>query len=885
MLVTRDAQGHQTGEVEAAAQVLRCLASVAFLVRIRKGKLEPVFVGTGLAELIGAVGAARFAEGWLEPWIHPEDAAASLPDFASLRAETELVCHLRVRQANGSYRWLQQRCKRFGVGTVDNFQIAGLLTLGDCSYAAQVEQQQQEALVRLATDWHWEQDVHFRYVKVSPEFEAATGLPVSSILGKTRWEIGPERDDSGIDWESHRRGLETHMSFRNFEFLGRHAGSQSDPHGRHPTGLRESGQARFDNEGRFQGYVGVTMLVGDQKRATSAGQVDVTILRSVLDRLQWAVMVLDDKLDSIYQNEKFEEIFGLPYGYPENGTPVREIIHAIAAKGGYGKDGASARAESHIEEIEAFNAHSIELQLTGGGKVILSGSPVLVQNAPTGFILIQSEPAERYEQSDRRSGHLSQLPNSVAETIKEAADRRNTEEPDRRTPEGSDYRKYVEMARQIERHFSAIFYQAPLAMTMVEMAPGHPVLLVSDVWLTQFGLSRSEAVGGGGLAFPFLKLDTDREKLVKVVARHMNFSGGEMEYARADSTVVRWCRCSGRFFSRNDKSYLIVLFEDITDQRQAADAMKEFNSRLERSVSDRTDALQRALNDLGTVIENLHETQDELVRSKKLAALGAMVAGVAHELNTPIGNSLMVATHLSQTSNNMIEAIKTGLRRSMLDEYVADNAVTAGVLVRNLGKAAELVSSFKQVAVDRTSSKRRSFNLAAMVAETVTTLGPSLRKTPYTVEQAVNKEIVLDSFPGPLGQVLTNLINNGIIHAFDGLPTGAIRVEAEMLPTPIADADRNSTTPPDQIVVRVKDNGAGIPPDVLPQIFDPFFTTKRGSGGSGLGLHIVHNMVTRILSGSITVDSELGKGSCFTLILPLTAAAQNDSAQEAGATD
>ncbi len=295
----------------------------------------------------------------------------------------------------------------------------------------------------------------------------------------------------------------------------------------------------------------------------------------------------------------------------------------------------------------------------------------------------------------------------------------------------------------------------------------------------------------------------------------------------------------------------IETLRDITEQRQA-----------EAALNERAEALQKALKDLGEVIENLEQTQDELVRSEKLAALGAMVAGVAHELNTPIGNSLMVASHLVETSRKMKESLKSGLKKSMLDDFLANTDTAGDVLMRNLGKAAELVSSFKQVAVDQTSSQRRTFDLAEMIAEVVTSLGPTIKITPYAIEQKVATDLRMDSFPGPLGQVVTNLINNGIIHGFDGREHGHIHIEAVR-------SDDGS-----QIVLKISDDGKGIPPAVLPRIFDPFFTTKLGQGGSGLGLNIVHNMVFGILGGRITADSVHGEGSCFTLVLPLSAPEQ-----------
>lgn len=293
----------------------------------------------------------------------------------------------------------------------------------------------------------------------------------------------------------------------------------------------------------------------------------------------------------------------------------------------------------------------------------------------------------------------------------------------------------------------------------------------------------------------------------------------------------------------------IETLQDITARRRA-----------EKSLENRSEALEKANAELGQALENLRTTQNELVRSEKLAALGSMVAGVAHELNTPIGNSLMVATHVMEASAKMDEALKTGLRRSTLDNYMADVSQSSDVLVRNLHKAAELISSFKQVAVDQTSSQRRDFKLAEVVSEIAKILGPTIRKTAYTLAQDIAEDICLDSYPGPLGQILTNLINNAILHGFEGRKNGAITLCAE-----------RSGRDGDQVLLRISDDGRGIAEEVLPRIFDPFYTTKLGSGGSGLGLNIVYNIVTGILGGQITVTSEVGKGTCFTISLPLKA--------------
>ncbi len=389
------------------------------------------------------------------------------------------------------------------------------------------------------------------------------------------------------------------------------------------------------------------------------------------------------------------------------------------------------------------------------------------------------------------------------------------------------------------------------------------------VWNPRFLelLDLPEHLGAAGTPFEaFMRYNAERgeygpgdiEEIVK--ARTLRARALEPHLLERERADGRFIEISGIPLPNGS---FISTYTDITERKRSEINLREFNTTLERTVAERTEALQKALKDLGNVIENLEQTQDELVRSEKLAALGSMVAGVAHELNTPIGNSLMVASHLVETSKKMKESLKIGLKKSMLDEFLGNTDTASDVLVRNLSKAAELVSSFKQVAVDQTSSQRRSFNLAGMVAEVITSLGPTIKMTPYVIEQNVPNDIGMDTFPGPLGQVVTNLINNGIIHGFDGREHGHIRIEA-------GKSDDGC-----QVVLKISDDGRGIPPAVLPRIFDPFFTTKLGQGGSGLGLNIVHNMVFGILGGRISANSSPGEGSCFTLVLPLSAPQQD----------
>lgn len=301
---------------------------------------------------------------------------------------------------------------------------------------------------------------------------------------------------------------------------------------------------------------------------------------------------------------------------------------------------------------------------------------------------------------------------------------------------------------------------------------------------------------------------------------------------------------------------------DVTPIRQAESAMRSLNQNLETRVAERTAQLERANAELERTIDTLSLAQDEITRQERFASLGSMVAGVAHELNTPIGNSLVVATTLQHDTAQLVHAVAEGaVRRSTLQEYTERCTLAAAMLVSSLERAAQLVRNFKDVAVDQTSDRRRRFSLASCVSENVQTFVAGARTDHPQVVVDVPTEIELDSYPGALGQVLMNLLENARVHAFADLAAGQVRIAAAMV---------------DSQTVRINfgDNGVGIPAGDLPRIFDPFFTTRLGQGGSGLGLSIVYRLVTQTLGGRIGVSSDSGRGAMFIIDLPLVAPAQ-----------
>jgi signal transduction histidine kinase len=271
-------------------------------------------------------------------------------------------------------------------------------------------------------------------------------------------------------------------------------------------------------------------------------------------------------------------------------------------------------------------------------------------------------------------------------------------------------------------------------------------------------------------------------------------------------------------------------------------------------------------------LEDLREAQQNLIAAEKLAALGGLVAGVAHEVNNPIGISLTVASSFARRCDDFAKEVGLGpLRRSRLEDFLETGRDAASQLVANLQRAGELVQSFKQVAVDRSHADRRQFDLRESTDHIISSLRPVLRKSQLALTVDMPAGITMDSYPGAYGQVLTNLFLNSVIHAFPNGRTGTITVEARQVR--------------DDIDIFVSDDGIGMSEEVQRRALDPFFTTRRNEGGTGLGLHIIFNLVTQQLGGRLTFESRLGWGTRFRITIPCVAPGESPPTQPAAVLD
>ena len=264
--------------------------------------------------------------------------------------------------------------------------------------------------------------------------------------------------------------------------------------------------------------------------------------------------------------------------------------------------------------------------------------------------------------------------------------------------------------------------------------------------------------------------------------------------------------------------------------------------------------LENANKELNISLEILEQAQDQLVQSEKMAALGELVAGVAHEINTPIGVGVTAASFLNTKTSEFQKIYSSGeLKKSELENYFKTVKEISNSISINMERAAALIASFKQVAVDQSTENRRRFNLNEYISEILLSLRPRYKKTSHTIKINCDKNLELNSFPGAFSQILNNMIMNSLIHGFKDMENGIMQIDI--------------TREKDFILFIFQDNGNGMIEEQKEKIFDPFYTTMRGQGGTGLGMSIVFNLVTQTLKGSIECDSSPGSGVKFTMKL------------------
>jgi signal transduction histidine kinase len=302
-------------------------------------------------------------------------------------------------------------------------------------------------------------------------------------------------------------------------------------------------------------------------------------------------------------------------------------------------------------------------------------------------------------------------------------------------------------------------------------------------------------------------------------------------------------------------SWWLVLTHE--SRQLAQEELDKQNLQLQQEVRERQLAetqLQEKAEQLEQTLRNLKQAEAQLIQTEKMAALGGLVAGIAHEINTPIGIGVTAASLLVEKTASFSERFQTGaMKRSDLEKFLDMAQQSSQMTLTNLNRAAELIQSFKQIAVDQSSESKRVFNFSSYLEEILLQLSPKLRATKHQVEIQGDRNLSLNSYPGAFSQIVTNLVMNSLIHAYEPDQPGQITLRFWQAK--------------DRVIFEYEDDGKGIPPADLGKIFEPFFTTKRGQGGSGLGLHIVYNLVTRKLQGTIHCESTSATGTKFVISL------------------
>ena len=397
-----------------------------------------------------------------------------------------------------------------------------------------------------------------------------------------------------------------------------------------------------------------------------------------------------------------------------------------------------------------------------------------------------------------------------------------------------------------------------------------------------YGYARDELIGRSArcLFLPgddFIAIEKDMLSTIRCGRTY----AGESCAARKDGSRF-WVRATGlRVASARDGEDVVWIYEDVSERRAAEEALYTAYSELEQRVEERTADLQRSeaivrqLNieleqrvaertaALSATLADLQQAQADLLQAEKLAALGSLVAGVAHEMNTPIGNAIMTSSTLVESLRRIRADLQRGeLRRSTLDEFLRDGRDMVELLNRSCQRSTQLISSFKQVATDRNAEQRRRFGLRELIEDVVATevvaiLGHTFKHTSWRIEIDIPAELLCDSYPDTLSRIVAHLVQNALIHAFEGRTQARLRIAAELVD--------------DRVEMKIADDGRGMDEATLARIFDPFFTTRLGRGGSGLGLTIARNLASGVLGGSLRATSAVGQGACFVVGFPAAA--------------
>lgn len=552
-------------------------------------------------------------------------------------------------------------------------------------------------------------------------------------------------------------------------------------------------------------------------------------LTEIIASIPVGLTVFDENLKLKYWNDEAVRVLDLPRDAVFRDVPFADLIRFPALRGEYGPGDPEEQIQLRVDKARQFTAHRFERTRPNGKTHLINGSPMLVGEKIAGFITTYSD---------------------ITDRKRDEADIRKLLGMQRAILDGADYAIIATDPEGIVLEFNRaaerlLGYSAERVIGTLTPAAWHDSDQIR---------SRAAAISA--------RIGKPVRPDFQAFVAHATLGGAELQewiWVRADGYrfPVQLSVTPFRSHDGNIVGYMGV-GRDVTREKKSEEELRTLYDSLEKRVRERTEALTKA-ND------ELKQATERLVQSEKLAALGRLVAGVAHELNTPLGTLLTMASATADRVQDFREVLENGNpRRSLFDQFVNGMEQSAQVIQRNALRAARLIEDFKELASDQTSMRRRTFGLRRVIEELLSALSPTLKRTKITVALEVDDALTLDSYPGPIEQIIENLAMNAIHHAFSPDSEGVLTISAERVGN-------------EHVVLSFRDNGQGMNEEVLRHVFDPFFTTKLGQGGTGLGLYLVYGLATGPLGGQLSVESQLGQGTVFHLRLPLTAPEANSS--------
>lgn len=564
----------------------------------------------------------------------------------------------------------------------------------------------------------------------------------------------------------------------------------------------------------------------------AGARTDWNLLLAGLDHLDIGFTVVDAQLCLVAANRRFQELLECPDWLVQPGMSLAQGFRYLAERGEYGAGDVDELVRQRMALAAQFVPHRFERVRPDGVILEVVGQPL-----PGGGMVTTYTDVTVPRQRERALQELSeQLERKVQERTAQLAQREQ---------ELADKAALLELVmNSVNQGIS--YVNKDLELVMCNQRFGELLQLPPELTqpgntlesLAYFNARRGEYGLGDVDTLVAQRLALARQGLAHRFERTRPSDGVTIE-------VIGNPTADGG---------MVTTYFDITERRLAEQQIRELNEGLEQRVQERTQELESAM-------QRLQRMQEQLAHSTARATMSTLIASAAHELSTPLGNSLMAASTCQDSAKSFARRMHSdGLRKSELLAFVQEIQDGTSLAERNLLRAVELVGKLKQVAADQASEQRRRFDAAQAVAEVLDTLRPSLRHKTQTLALDLQNGVWMDSFPGAVGQVVINLVNNAFLHAFESSTSGSVRVE-------LRGVDEH------RVQLVVADDGQGMAPEVLDRLFDPFFSTKIGRGGTGLGVTIVDDLVRQTLGGDLAVHSAPGAGSRFSMVLPRVAPA------------